>query len=54
MAMKIVAGLVAVALMVAYLLPPVLKLREIDLGIAIIVGLTLMAVDLWHSLQKDD
>jgi hypothetical protein len=54
MVMKIVAGLVAIALMLAYLLPPVFKLQEIDLGIAIIGGLTLMAVDLWHSLRKDD
>jgi hypothetical protein len=54
MAMKIVAGLVAIALMLAYLLPPVFKLKEIDLGIAIACGLVLMLVDLWHSLQKDD
>jgi hypothetical protein len=54
MAMKIVAGLVAMALMLAYLLPPVFKLKETDLGIAIAIGLVLMLVDLWHSLQKDD
>jgi hypothetical protein len=54
MAMKIVAGLVAVALMLAYLLPPVFKLKEMDLGIAIIGGLTLMAVDLWQSLRSKE
>lgn len=52
--MKSFAGLVAVALMLGYLLPPVFKLKEIDLGIAIIVGLALMLVDLWQSLQSKD
>jgi hypothetical protein len=54
MAMKIVAGLVAIILMLGYLLPPVFKLREIDLGIAIIGGVALMAIDLWQSLRSKD
>lgn len=54
MAMKIVAGVVAVVLMLGYLLPPVLKLREIDLGIAILGGVALMLVDLWQSLKSKD
>jgi hypothetical protein len=54
MAMKIVAGLMAVALMLGYLLPPVFKLKEIDLGIAIIAGVALMLVDLWQSLKSKE
>ena len=54
MAMKIVAGLVAVVLMVGYLLPPVFKLKQVDLGIAIIGGLVLMLIDLWGSLKSKD
>ena len=52
--MKGFAGLVAVILMLGYLLPPVFKLKEIDLGIAIIGGLALMLVDLWQSLKSKD
>jgi hypothetical protein len=52
--MKGFAGLVAVILMLGYLLPPVLKLRETDLAIAIIGGLALMLVDLWQSLRSKE
>jgi hypothetical protein len=54
MIFKYIAGLVAVALMLGYLLPPVFKLKEIDLGIAILVGLAMMAVDLWQSFKSKD
>jgi hypothetical protein len=54
MAVKIVAAIVAVGLMGAYLLAPVYKLREVDLGIAIIAGLILMLIDLWQSFKSKD
>jgi hypothetical protein len=54
MAVKIVSAIVAVILMCGYLLAPVYKLREIDLGIAIIAGLILMLIDLWQSLKSKD
>lgn len=54
MPFKIFAGVVAFALMLAYLLPPIFKLKEIDLTIAIVLGLAMMAVDLWDSLQSKD
>ncbi len=54
MAFKILAGVVAVALMLMYLLPPVFKLKEYDLAIAILAGLAMMGVDLWQSLQSKD
>ena len=54
MPFKIFAGVVAVLLMLGYLLPPIFKLKEIDLTIAILLGLAMMAVDLWDSLQSKD
>jgi len=54
MAIKIVAGLVALILMLGYLLPPVFKLKEVDLGIVILAGLAMMAVDLWQSIKSKD
>jgi len=51
---KYFAGLVAVVLMLLYLVPPVVKLKEIDLGIVILVGLAMMAVDLWQSFKSKD
>ena len=54
MGIKIVAGLVAVALMLGYLLPPVFKLKDFELGVVILLGLGMMLIDLWQSLQSKD
>ena len=52
MALKIVAGIVAIVLMLAYLAPIVLKLQETALTLVIIIGIVLMLIDLWQSLQS--
>jgi uncharacterized membrane protein len=54
MAVKIMAGLVALILILGYLLPPVFKLKDAALGVVIIVGLSMMAVDLWQSLKSKE
>jgi hypothetical protein len=52
MALKIFAGIVAVALMVAYLLPLVIKLKEVSLVVVIGIALTMVLVDLVQSLKS--
>lgn len=52
MAIKIFSGIVAVTLMLAYLGPIVVKLREPGLIFVIFIGIVLMLVDLWQSLQS--
>ena len=54
MSVKIFAALIAVALMIAYLTPVVLKLKDVALGFIILIGLALMLTDLWQSLQSKD
>lgn len=54
MAFKLLAGLIALVLMLGYLLPPVFKLKEIDLAIVIVIGLVMMAVDLWQTMKSKD
>jgi uncharacterized membrane protein len=54
MAVKIAAGVVALILIVGYLLPPVFKLKDLALGVVIIIGLSMMALDLWQSLKSKD
>lgn len=54
MAVKFFAAVIAVVLMVAYLLPVVIKLKEWSLGLVILLGLAMMLVDLWQSLRKPD
>ena len=54
MALKIFASLVAVALMVAYLLPVVFKLKEVSLGVVAAIALAMMLVDLVQSLKSKE
>lgn len=54
MVFRILAGIVAAALLLAFLLPYVWKMREIALGIVIVAGLAMMAWDLWESLQEKE
>ena len=54
MPVKIFAGIVAIALMIAFLSPVVFKLKDIPLGVVILIGLGMMLVDLWQSLQSKD
>ena len=54
MAFKIFSGAVALTLIFGYLVPPILKLKEIDLGIVILLGLAMVVVDLWQSLKSKD
>jgi hypothetical protein len=52
MIMKIVAGLIAIVLMIAYLVPPAIKLKDLALAIVIVIGVALMLLDLWESLWE--
>lgn len=55
MAFKIFAAIVAVVLMLAFLAPVVVKLQDVPLGAVVTIGVVLMLVDLWQSLQaKED
>jgi sugar phosphate permease len=54
MPIKIFAGIVAIVLMIAYLSPVVFKLKDIPLGVVILIGITMMLIDLWQSLQSED
>lgn len=54
MLIKYFAGAVAALLVVAYLVPVVLKLKDVALGIVICIGLAMMLVDLLQSLKSKD
>jgi hypothetical protein len=54
MSYKIIAGIIAAALLLIYMAPVVLKLKDTALWIVAGIGTVMMLVDLWQSLQKDD
>jgi hypothetical protein len=54
MIFKYACAVIAMALVLAFLLPPLVKLKEVDLAIAILIGIAMMLIDLWQSLQSKD
>jgi len=54
MALKIFAGLVGVALLLAYVAPVVVKLKDIPLWCVALLGVGMMLVDLWQSLRSKE
>ena len=54
MILKIITGLIAMLLMIAYVVPPAIKLKHVALAIVIALGVVLMLIDLWQSLHERD
>jgi hypothetical protein len=54
MPVKIFAAIVSVVLLVGYLSPVVLKLKEAALTVVIAIGIAMMLVDLWQSFIERD
>jgi hypothetical protein len=54
MVVKILCGIVAVALMVSYIGVPVIKLKEIPLAIVGLICIVMMLWDLWDSLKEPE
>ncbi|MDA1118776.1 MAG: hypothetical protein O2979_12415 [Proteobacteria bacterium] len=52
---KIVAGIIAAALLIVFVGPVVIKLKDVALSVVVLIGLTMMIVDIWHDMRtKDD
>lgn len=54
MAYKIIAGLVAAGLLIAYMAPVVWRLKDVALWVVAGLGIVMMLVDLWQSLQSKE
>lgn len=52
MAFKIVASIVAAALLCVFIGPVVVKLKDVALSVVVLIGLVLMVADLWSSLRS--
>jgi hypothetical protein len=54
MAFKILAGIVAAALLIIFIGPVVVKLQDVALSVVVMIGVTMMVVDIWHTLRSED
>jgi hypothetical protein len=54
MVVKYVAGILGAALLLIYMAPVVLKLKDTALWVISLIGVGMMLVDLWQSLRSKD
>ena len=54
MLLKIIAGIIGAALLLAYVAPVVLRLKDYALSAVVLLGLGMMLVDLWQSLKSKE
>lgn len=54
MPVKIVSGVIAVVLFVAFLVPLVVKLKLVALGVVIAIGFAMMLTDLWQAIKETE
>jgi hypothetical protein len=54
MAVKIFAGIVGVALLLIYIAPVVVKLKDVPLWCVALLGVAMMLIDLWQSLRSKE
>ena len=54
MAFKILASIVAAALLIIFIGPVVVKLKDVALSAVVLIGVSMMVVDIWHSLRSKD
>ena len=54
MPLKIVFSIVAAVLMVLYLSPVLYRLKQLDLTVAVIIGVVMMLLDVWQSLKSKE
>jgi len=54
MVFKTLAGIVAALLLLMFIAPVVIKLKEISLGVVVLIGLAMMVTDIWHALRSKE
>ena len=54
MAFKIFAGIVAAALLLIFIGPVVVKLKDVALSCVVLIGVVMMVVDIWHALRSEE
>ena len=54
MIFKVLGSILAAALLIIFIGPVVVKLKDVALSIVVLIGVTMMVVDIWHSLQSKD
>ena len=51
---KVISGVIAAALLILFISPVVIKLKDVALSIVVLIGIAMMLTDIWHTLRSKD
>jgi ABC-type branched-subunit amino acid transport system permease subunit len=51
---RILAGIVAASLLIAFIGPVVVKLKDVALSVVVLIGLAMMLADTWQSVRSKE
>ncbi|WP_164084877.1 hypothetical protein [Pseudazoarcus pumilus] len=51
---KLIAGIVGLALLIGFLLPPIIQIKEVSLIVVVLIGIGLAAVEFYESMKKKE
>lgn len=54
MLFKILGSILAASLLIVFIGPVVVKLKDVALSVVVLIGLTMMVVDIWQSLKSKE
>jgi len=54
MVFKILGSILAASLLIVFIGPVALKLKDVAFSAVVLIGLTMMIIDIWHALQSKD
>jgi ABC-type branched-subunit amino acid transport system permease subunit len=54
MAFKILGSILAGSLLIVFIGPVVIKLKDVALSIVVLIGLAMMITDIWQSLKSKE
>jgi len=54
MLFKVLGSILAASLLVVFIGPVVVKLKDVALSIVVLIGLAMMIVDTWQGLKSKD
>jgi hypothetical protein len=54
MKFKILSAIVAAAMLIIFISPVVIKLKDVAFSVVVLIGLAMMLTDVWQSLKSKD
>lgn len=51
---KLIAGFVGLALLIGFLLPPIIQIKEVSLVVVALIGIGLATIEFYESFKKKE